>query len=142
MAFPQALATRFFQLVNNRQFTEAQRELQRIKGKTPQTDWNNGYSHALHGMLLAQKANGNKYTFLANLNPNQTAELEQHKSEFVKHVQSRFKRDSDRGFFSAWIDYTRLLIKAINDTKAKSNSNSQMSIIQYAERPTTKTMKR
>lgn len=132
-SFPQALTTRYFQLINNRQFTEAQRELQRIKQRMQRTEWNHGYYRALYGMLLAQKTNGNQYIFLQNLNPNDKATLKQHKNEFQEHVTSRFQEDFDRGFFSAWHDYTRLLIKTIDKTKPKPDTEGQTSIIHYAE---------
>ena len=133
MTFPQALAIRFFQLINNRQFTEAQRELQRIKGKAPETKWDHGYYKALQGMLLARKANGNQHTFLRNINLNDKMAIEQHKKEFSKHVKSRFHDNFDRGFFSAWVDYTQLLIRMIEESKPKPDSEGQTRIIQYAE---------
>ena len=133
MTFPQTLTTRYFQLINNRQLAQAQRELQRIKQETPKKQWDRGYYRALLGMLLAQKANGNQYTFLQNLNPNNKTTIEQHRDEFSKRVKSRFYDDFDRGFFSAWHDYTSLLIKTINETKPKTDPEGQTSIIQYAE---------
>ncbi len=134
MTIPKALITRYFQLINNRQFTEAQRELQRIKEKIPRTEWNRGYYRALLGMLLAQRHNGNQYTFLSNINPNDKQALKQHKNEFQKHVQSRFAEDYDRGYFSAWHDYTRLLIQTTDETKPQPpNPQGQTSLAQYAE---------
>ncbi|UCH31158.1 MAG: hypothetical protein JSV05_06520 [Candidatus Bathyarchaeota archaeon] len=130
MSFPQALTTRYFQLIKNRQFTEAQRELQRIKQKTPKTTWNHGYCKALQGMLLARKSNGNQYTFLQNLNINDNAQLLRYKKEFQKHLESRFHEDFDRGFFSAWNDYTRLLIKTLEEAQPEDNEG-QTRLIHY-----------
>jgi cyclopropane fatty-acyl-phospholipid synthase-like methyltransferase len=131
MPLPQAFITRYFQLINNRQFTEAQRELQRIREKITKTEWNRGYYRALLGMLLAQKHNGNQYTFFSNMNPHDKTSLKRHKNEFQAHIQSRFHDDYDRGFFSAWHDYTRLLIKTAEDSKPKQEG--QTSIIRYSE---------
>jgi len=130
MPLPQALITRYFQLINNRQFTEAQRELQRIKVKITKTEWNRGYYRALLGMLLAQKHDGNQYTFLTNINPADKQALKQHKNEFLAHVQSRFAEDYDRGYFSAWHDYTRLLIRTMDETKPETKT--QTSQVQYS----------
>lgn len=130
MSFPQALTTRYFQLIKNRQFTEAQRELQRIKQETPKTTWNHGYYKALQGMLLARKSNGNQYTFLQNLNINDNAQLWRYKKEFQKHLESRFHEDFDRGFFSAWNDYTRLLIKTLEEAQPGDNEG-QTRLIHY-----------
>jgi len=133
MTFPQALTTRYFQLINDRQLTEAHRTLQRIKEKIPKTKWDHGYYKALQGILLAQKTNGNQHTFLSNINPNDKTTIEKYKNEFSKRVKSRFHDDFDRGFFSAWTDYTQLLIKTMNERKPKTNTEGQTSIIQYAE---------
>lgn len=133
MTFPQTLTVRFFQLINSRQFTEAQRTLQRIKTEIQENEWNHGYYRGLYGMLLAQKTNGNQYSFLSNINPNDKTAIKQHKNEFLRRVQGRFHDDFDRGFFSAWTDYTRLLIKTIDESKPKMDPEGQTSIIQYAE---------
>jgi len=133
MAFPKALTTRYFQLITNRQFTEAQRELQRIKEQIKKTEWNHGYYRALKGMLLAQKHNGNPYTLLQNLNTNDKTTLKQHKQEFQKHVQNRFRDDYDRGYFSAWHDYTRLLIKTQELPQPSSPANPEPKTVNPAQ---------
>ena len=133
MTFPQTLTTRYFQLINNRKLTEAQRTLERIKQETPKTNWDRGYYKALQGMILAQKNNDSQYTLLSNINTNNKTTIEQHRNEFSKHVKGRFHDDFDRGFFSAWVDYTQLLISAINERKRKADTEGQTSIIQYAE---------
>ncbi|MFP3984688.1 MAG: hypothetical protein ACLFU9_01800 [Candidatus Bathyarchaeia archaeon] len=131
MTLPKALVTRYFQLISNRQFTEAKRELQRIKEEIRKTEWNRGYYRALYGILLAQKSNGNPYTFLQNLNLTDKAILKQHKVEFQRHLENRFHDDYDRGYFSAWHDYTRLLLKILDETKPEKQG--QASIVKYAE---------
>jgi hypothetical protein len=138
---PQPHITRYFQLLNNRQFTAAQRTLKRIKQQTKKTQWNKGYYKALKGMLLAQKNNDNNYAFLSNLNPKDKPTLQQHKKEFQKHVQNRFHDDYDRGFFSAWHDYTRLLIKTLKEqAKPKTDNNGQTSITHYSDVPNRESM--
>ncbi len=142
MAFPKTLTIRYFQLINNRQFTEAHRQLQRIKEQIKKTEWNKGYYKALTGMFLAQKHNGNPYTFLQNLNLSNKTTLKQLKTEFQTHIQSRFHEDYDRGYFSAWHDYTRLLLRTIEENKPKepqilepqkTSPQGQTSLAQYAE---------
>jgi hypothetical protein len=133
MAFPQALVTRFFQLINNHKITEAHRQLQRIKQQMPKKEWDHGYYKALQGILLTRKTNGNQYAFLPNLNPNDKASIKQYRDEFSKRVKSRFYNNFDRGFFSAWTDYTQLLIKTIEESKPKTDPEGQTSIAQYAE---------
>ena len=133
MTFPQALTTRFFQLINNHKLTEAQRQLQRIKQQMPNKEWDHGYYKALQGILLTRKTNGNQHAFLSNFNPNDKAAVEQHRNEFSKRVKSRFYDNFDRGFFSAWTDYTQLLIKTIDETKPNTDHEGQTSIVHYAE---------
>ena len=55
MPISQALVTRYFQLIVSRQFTEAERELERVKQKMQKTEWNRGYFRALYGMYLSRK---------------------------------------------------------------------------------------
>jgi hypothetical protein len=132
-SFPQALATRYLQLLDNRQFTEAQRALARIKQGASETPWDNGYYKALQGMLLARKQNGNQHSFMQNLNAKNIRFLEQQKKEFQKQIRKRFSPNFDRGFFSAWYDYMRLMLNGISEAKLTSDSQSQTSISQYAE---------
>jgi len=110
MPVPSALVTRYFQLLVSRQFTEAERELERLKQKMHKTEWNRGYFRALYGMLLARRSNNNgSYAFFSNLNLNDKAALHSHRREFLEHVKNRLHGDFDRGFFSAWADCMRVL---------------------------------
>jgi hypothetical protein len=113
MPIPSALVTRFFQLVANKQFTEAERELERIKQKMHKTEWNRGYFRALYGMLLARRSNNNNgsYAFFSKLEFGDKSALHSYRREFLEHVQNRLHGDFDRGFFSAWADCMRVLSK-------------------------------
>jgi len=133
MTFPKILVTRLFQLINNRQFTEAQRQLQRLKEAIEKTDWNHGYYRALVGLYLAGKANGNNYTFLSSVQDENISILMKHRDDFQSHVHRRFHDSFDRGFFSAWSDYTNLLIETLKEQRANSNPAGQTRIVQYSE---------
>lgn len=111
MPVPSALVTRFFQLLLNRQFTEAERELVRLKEKMQKTEWNRGYFRALRGMFLSRKANGDQYAFFSNIDMDDEVALLSYKREFSDHVKSKLHGDFDRGFFSAWADCMRVLRK-------------------------------
>ena len=111
MPIPSVLVTRFFQLLLNRQFAEAERELERLELKTEKTEWNRGYVRALHGMFLSRKANGDQYAFFSNINIDDEVALLSYKREFSNHVKSKLHGDFDRGFFSAWADCMRVLRK-------------------------------
>ena len=126
MPIPSALVTRFFQLVVNRQFTEAERELERLKQKMHKTEWNRGYFRALYGMMLARRSNNNdSYAFFSKLDLNDKTVLHGCRREFLEHVRNRLHGDFDRGFFSAWADCMRVLSKM--DVSNIPNANSAAS---------------
>jgi len=109
MPIPQALVTRYFQLLVNRQFTEAERELGRLKQKMQKTEWNRGYFRALYGMYLSRKSNGDAYALFSRLDFSDKATLHTYRREFLEHVKNGLHGDFDRGYFSAWADCMRVL---------------------------------
>ena len=112
MPIPQALVTRFFQLILNKQFAEAERELERLKQKMQKTEWNRGYFRALYGMLLVRRSNNNdSYAFFSKLDVSDKEALQNYRREFLNHVKNRLHGDFDRGFFAAWADFTRVASK-------------------------------
>jgi len=112
MPIPQALVTRYFQLIVGRQFTEAERELERIKQKIQKTEWNRGYFRALYGMYLSRK-NGatDDYAFFSKLDLSDTVALHAYRKEFLDHMRNGLHGDFDRGYFSAWADCMRILTR-------------------------------
>lgn len=108
MPIPSALVTRYFQLIANRQFTEAERELDRITQKMQKTEWNRGFFRALYGMFLSRKTNGDAYAFFPKLDLSDKAALHAYRREFLEHVGSKLHGDFDRGYFSAWADCMRV----------------------------------
>ncbi|MEM2994967.1 MAG: hypothetical protein QXI91_02975 [Candidatus Bathyarchaeia archaeon] len=123
MPVPKALVTRYFQLLVNRQFAEAERELERIKQKMHKTEWNRGYFRGLYGMLIVRRStNNDSYAFLSKLDLNDKAALHAYKREFSNHVKNRLHGEFDRGFFSAWADCMSVLsrINIANDPNANA----------------------
>ena len=123
MPVPFVMVTRFFQLVKNRQFAEAERELERIKQKMKNNEWNQGYLGALNGILLSTKTNNDNYSLLSRINPKDGKTLKEYRREFLKQVSNRLREDYDKGFFSAWADYTRILIKMRKQEEAAKKAN-------------------
>ena len=109
MPVPQALVTRFFQLLVSRQFTEAERELERVKQKMHKTEWNRGYFRALYGMFLSRRTNGDAYAFFPKLDLTDKPALHTYRREFLEHTKNGLHGEFDRGFFSAWADCMRVL---------------------------------
>jgi len=103
--------TRFLQLIMERQFAEAERVYERVAAKAEKTEWNKGYLQALYGMLLVQKSNDDRYAFLLNLNFKDKNDLNRYYQEFSNHSKSSLHADYDRGFFSAWAECMRILLK-------------------------------
>jgi len=127
MPISSALVTRFFQLLVNRRFAEAERELESIEQKMHKTEWNRGYFRALYGMLIARKSNNDDYAFLSKADLNDGKVLRNYRKEFQDHVKSKLDGDFDRGFFSAWAKFMRVLSKlAVNNSEAKSEIPEKM----------------
>jgi hypothetical protein len=123
MPIPKALVTRYFQLIANRQFTEAQREMERIKQKMQKTEWNRGYFRALFGMYLSHKTS-NDTTLFSKLDLTDKATLNQYRHEFTEHTKNGLHGDFDRGYFSAWSDCMRTLAKMAAPKETKSNNEA------------------
>lgn len=135
MPIPQALVTRYFQLLINRQFTEAARELERLKQKMQKTEWNRGYFRALYGMYLSKKNTDDSYAFFSKLDLSDTEALHNHRREFLDHMRNSLHADFDRGYFSAWADCMRILSRM-------NLSSSQSNVEAGAEKAKIETLKR
>ena len=122
MPISQALVTRYFQLIINRQFTEAMRELERLKQKMHKTEWNRGYFRALYGMYLSRKANGDAYAFFSELDLTDKVALHGYRREFLDHMRNGRHGEFDRGYFSAWADCMRILTRMDVPTPKRSKS--------------------
>ena len=122
MPISQALVTRYFQLVVNRQFTEATRELERLKQKMHKTEWNRGYFRALYGMYLSRKTSGDVYSFFSKLDLTDNEALHGYRREFLDHMRNGLHDDFDRGYFSAWADCMRILTRMdVPETKKRKS---------------------
>ena len=112
MPISQALVTRYFQLIMSRQFTEAERELERVKQKMQKTDWNRGYFRALYGIYLARKNSAtDDYAFFSKIDLSDKVALHNYRKEFLEHMGNGLHGDFDRGYFSAWADCMRILTR-------------------------------
>lgn len=111
MPVPRILISRYFQLVTNRQFAEAERILERIKQKLEKNEWNKGYFHALKGIMVSQRSNNDQYSLLSNLDFNDRKKIREFQEEFLSHVNNGLHAEFDRGYFSAWADYMRTILR-------------------------------
>jgi len=124
MPISQALVTRYFQLIVSRQFTEAERELERVKQKMQKTEWNRGYFRALYGMYLSRKNSAtDDYAFFSKMDFSDKLALNNYRKEFLAHMGNGLHGDFDRGYFSAWADCMRIITRM--DIPSSQNSNGK-----------------
>jgi len=122
MPISQALVTRYFQLIVSRQFTEAERELERVKQKMQKTEWNRGYFRALYGMYLSRKSSAtDDYAFFSKMDFSDKIALNNYRKEFLAHMGNGLHGDFDRGYFSAWADCMRIITRM--DIPSSQNGN-------------------
>ena len=91
--------------------------LERSRKRARKNEWNEGYFQALSGILLAQRSNDDRYLFLPHINPTDEDELKNYRRDFLEHTRDMIHADYDRGFFSAWNDYIRVLLKLSHGKK-------------------------
>jgi len=114
MSVPLVFMTRFFQLVSERKFAEAERVLERLDakmGKKGRSEFNRGYLDALKGIVLTYRSGSDAYAFFSSLDLKNTEALKRHYGDFARNVDDRFHADYDRGYFSALADYMRVVLK-------------------------------
>jgi len=93
MPIPQALVTRYFQLIIARQFTVAERELEKLKQKMQKTEWNRGYFRALYGMYLSRKTN-DTYAFFSKIDLSDKPTVHAFRREFLDHTRNGYTETS------------------------------------------------
>ena len=121
MPIPKTLVTQYFQLLVNRQFTEAERKLEQIKQKMQKTDWNRGYFRALYGMSLSRKSSNDNYSLFSKLDFSDKVALHAYRREFLEHTNNGLHGDFDKGYFSAWSECMRILARLEIPSATASN---------------------
>ena len=77
----------------------------------PIKEWDQGYLKALNGILLLSRSGDDKYSLMANLDIENKEEIKRHRRDILKITGSSLYADYDHGFFSAWSDFLRVLIR-------------------------------
>ena len=110
---PREVVDRFFQNVETRAWTDAEKELDAIRQKSESTYWHKGYVKALEGLLLTYKNNDDKYIYLPRALANRTEEsVNQLRKEFGEFASNEIHGEYDRGYFKALEDYVSVLSTA------------------------------
>jgi hypothetical protein len=101
---------RFFQDVESRAWTDAEKELDSIRKETENTPWHKGYVKALEGLLLTFRTNDDKYIYLPKALVNRSEEsVNKLRKDFGEFASNEIHGEYDRGYFKALEDYTSLL---------------------------------
>ena len=104
---------RAFRLLIDRKFTEAGRLLEKLELTMTEKEWSKGYFHALEGMILALKSKDSRYVYFNQIDTENSKTIDDVRTKFINQTQNVLHKDYDRGFFSAWSDYLKLLKKVI-----------------------------
>ncbi len=107
---PELSVTRFLQLVEDRAWTEAEKELDTIRQKSENSPWSKGYVKALEGLLLTYRSNDDKYIYLPRALLDRSGDsLTSLQREFAEFSANELHGEYDRGFFKALENYLSLL---------------------------------
>jgi hypothetical protein len=98
--------TRFFQNLEARAWTDAEKELDSIRQNIQNNPWNKGYVKALEGLLLTFRNPEDKYIFLPKILANPTENnIHNLKKEFDEFASNELHGEYDRGYFKALEEY-------------------------------------
>jgi len=107
------LIERFFELLLDRKFAEAERTLEEYKASIKRMrGWSMGYLHALNGMMITLKSSGegDKYALLSQI-LGKKINLKNCRKAISDHAKNKIHTEYDRGFFAAWLDFLRFTSK-------------------------------
>jgi len=124
----QAAVEKCFKLIGERRISEAERELQTIREKSDNSQWEKGYMKALEGLLLTQKSTSDKYIYLTRVNIDEES-AKKLKIEFTDHASNELHGEYDRGYFKALSDYVDVLERnALWNNKAAPTARAEIEI--------------
>ena len=105
---PQTSVNKFLQYVEERAWTDAEKELDTIRQKSENNQWSRGYVKALEGLLLTYRNDDDKYIYLPRALANGPEEVEALGREFSEFSANELHGEYDRGYFRALEDYLAL----------------------------------
>ena len=103
------LTTNFFQLLEQRNLTQAEAVLEKMRQEVKNTEWQRGYVRALRGMLIASRSGDDKRAFINRMKDGDLREI---KKDFARKSRDPLQTSFDRGFFTAWLEYLEFSEKA------------------------------
>ena len=100
------LTNNFFHELLEGRLTSADKMLQIIKEEAHGRERQKGYVNALEGMLSALESKNDKCPFINQI---RSKEVDKFARMFTNQAKNRMQSEFDHGFFTAWVDYTRVL---------------------------------
>ncbi len=107
---PESDIDKYLRLIVGRRIADAEKELEDLRPKFSNTEWNRGYVRALEGLLMTRKANSDNYLFFARKEFDKKS-LKALEKEFANTAESPLYGDYDRGFFSGLTQLTKVMEK-------------------------------
>lgn len=108
----------FFRLIRLRNLAAADRALTEIRKTLKDGTWERGYLNALGGMLVAEKSGDTRYVYLSRLDLKNHKKVEEARRTFQMESRNHLEGEFDRGFFSAWLDFLRLVKSSLDAEKS------------------------
>lgn len=105
---PEADIDKYLRLIAERKTADAEKELEELRPKFSNTEWNRGYVKALEGLALTRKANNDNYLFFAKKEFDKKS-LKALMKEFADIAESPLYGDYDRGYFSGLVRLVKVM---------------------------------
>ena len=105
------LAKEYFRLLLKREIASAERLLERIENSLQDGDLEKGYLTALKGMLASVRTKSYRDS-LAHQVIRDRKKASSVIKDFNKRSKTRWESDFDKGYFTAWKDYLKVIIKS------------------------------
>ncbi len=112
------LVNDFFGLILLRNLAAAERTLKEIQKTLKDMTWERGYINALYGMLVAEKSGDTRYVYLSRLDLKNRKKVEEARRTFHMESKNPLEGEFDRGFFSAWSEFLRLVKSSLDAEKS------------------------
>jgi hypothetical protein len=119
---PESDIDEYLRLIVERKITDAEKELEELRPKFTNTEWNRGYVKAIEGLLMTRKANSDNYLFFARREFDKKS-LKTLEKEFTNNAESPLYGDYDRGYFSGLVQLTKVMEKQEVYSLANSTHN-------------------
>jgi len=117
------LVNRVLKLFIERKLKDAEKTLEKLELTMTEKEWSKGYFNALQGITLALKSKDSRYLYLTQIPMDDSKKIDDIRKKFLKQTQNSLHKDFDKGFFSAWSDYLKLLKNNIPQKRASEDTS-------------------